>query len=150
MIEVDATSPGVEIQYPEWPATGRVADGTDDETRVDEPADDASGSEIDYTVVGMWWESGERWMDYFTAATPEGAEDAAHLYAGSRSLHLAVTGVFEGRLVAVDQHVYVDPSARTKEEMDQIRRDTWYDDPSAGGDGIDDEPRRRRGLFRRR
>lgn len=84
-----------------------------------------------YTVVGMWWESAERWQDYYEAGSPEMAETLAHEHARSRGLHLAVCGVYEGRLASVDRYLWVDPSAGTQEEMDQLRREVAYDDRPA-------------------
>lgn len=88
--------------------------------------------ERDYTVVGMWWESAERWLGQYTAGSPEMAEDMAHAEAQARGLHLAVCGVFEGRLANVDHHVFVDPSASSQEEMDQLRREASYDEAPDG------------------
>ncbi len=86
--------------------------------------------EREYTVVGMWWESAERWLEHYTAGSPEMAEDMAHAYAESRGLHLAVCGVFEGTLSNVDARTWVDPSAGSQEDMDQIRRDVLFDEPA--------------------
>jgi hypothetical protein len=87
----------------------------------------ASIEEQTWTVVGYWQESGERYLDYYDAGTPELAEELAHLYAESRSLHLGVCAVFEGKLTNADHHTWTDPSARTQEEMDQIRREADHD-----------------------
>jgi uncharacterized Fe-S cluster protein YjdI len=89
--------------------------------------------EREYTVVGMWWESAERWQDQFVAASPVMAETLAHELARSRGLHLAVCGVYEGALVNVDTYPWVDPSASSQAEMDQLRAEVGYDDRGSGG-----------------
>jgi hypothetical protein len=67
----------------------------------------------------MIQESGERWADQFTAASPDMAEDLARSHLEQLGGHLWVTGVAEGNVDWVDRHKWIDPSVGTQDEMDK-------------------------------
>jgi len=78
----------------------------------------------EYTVVGFWFESLERWANTFDADTALAAEEMAQAHAREKGLHLGVTGVFKGRLENVDGYAtWVDPVAKSQAEMDMVVED---------------------------
>jgi hypothetical protein len=81
-----------------------------------------------YTVVGKWRQTGERWLGHYSAASPDMAEDlvaSEALEQTGGAADIEVCAVFEGHIDNVDRHKWVDPSATTQEEMDQILREWW-------------------------
>lgn len=112
---------------------------------TDVTVDDAAGqlTEQWYTVNGLWWQTKERVLFHFLAASPEMAEELAHAEAAVRSANIGVTGVFEGKLDNVDQARWVDPSAETQEDMDQVWEAAYYARPLR----VERVEAPRRGLF---
>lgn len=80
-----------------------------------------------WTVNGFWHESWERWAGHYDCLTAQMAEDLAYMEAKERGLHLAVTGVFEGKIYPADEYAtYVDPEARDSGEMNRKLRELGY------------------------
>lgn len=98
-----------------------------------------------YTVVGLWWQTKERWAGQYQATSPEMAEELAYTEAAARSANLGIVGVFEGRLDNVDQPRWVDPSVETQEQMDAAWEEASYARPLRV-----ERVEVRRGLFGRR
>lgn len=70
-----------------------------------------------YTVVGVWPEYRERYLEHVAAQSPRQAEDLAQMTAREKGGELWICGVFDGRLVAVDTYAtFVDPDKVTEAE----------------------------------
>lgn len=70
-----------------------------------------------YTVVGVWPETQERYVEHTTAASPRQAEDLVQMTANEKGGVLWICGVFEGKLYAVDLYAtFVDPDKTTQAE----------------------------------
>jgi hypothetical protein len=68
-----------------------------------------------FTVVGVWPETRERYVEHVTAVSPRQAEDLAQLTARDKGGGLWVCGVFEGQLTALDTYAtFVDPDQSTE------------------------------------
>jgi hypothetical protein len=69
-----------------------------------------------YSVVGIWPETKERYMEHVSAMSPRQAEDLAQLTAKDKGGVLWVAGVFEGKLEALDTYAtFADDPDRTTE-----------------------------------
>ncbi|MDQ6649271.1 MAG: hypothetical protein M3Z02_04055 [Actinomycetota bacterium] len=79
-----------------------------------------------YTVLGFCHETWERWAWQCEAASPDMAEDIAHMEMHRRGYTLGVAAVVEGYVDTVDPHRWVDPSVTTQDQMDVIRRETGH------------------------
>jgi hypothetical protein len=63
-----------------------------------------------FTVVGVWPESKERYLERVAAQTPRQAEEFAQMTAKEKGGVLWVCAVFEGKIAAVDTYArWVDP-----------------------------------------
>ena len=70
-----------------------------------------------YTVVGVWPETQERYLEHVAAQTPRQAEDLVQMTAREKGGELWVCGVFDGQLVAVDTYAtFTDPDKVTEAE----------------------------------
>jgi hypothetical protein len=86
------------------------------------PIDD--GILEDYTVVGFWFNTLERWANTYHVDTALAAEEAAQREAAEKGLALGITGVFKGELMNVDGYAtWVDPTAKSQEDMDLIMQE---------------------------
>lgn len=72
-----------------------------------------------YTVVGVWPETKERFVEHIAAQTARQAEDLAHLDAGERGGVLWICAVFDGQLLAADTYATFadDPDKTTEAEF---------------------------------
>lgn len=67
-----------------------------------------------YSVVGVWPETRERYLEHVVAASPRQAEDLVRLTAQEKGGELWVCAVFEGNLVALDSYAtFADDPDRT-------------------------------------
>lgn len=76
----------------------------------------------EYTVVGFWFETMQRWADVFQADTPLDAEEQAQRFAREvKFMHLGVVAVFEGRQIPQDGYAeFVDPVAKSQDDMNMV------------------------------
>lgn len=80
--------------------------------------------ERQFTVVGLWWETLERFAEHYTAGSAQMAEELAQMHAHEVLGHLMVAAVFEGHLLSADGYArWADPDCRTQEQQDQARRE---------------------------
>lgn len=72
-----------------------------------------------YTVVGIWPETKERYMEHVSATSPRQAEDLVQMTAMDKGGVLWVAAVFEGKLTAVDTYATFadDPDKTTEAEF---------------------------------
>jgi hypothetical protein len=69
-----------------------------------------------WSVVGVWPETKERYMEHVPASSPRQAEDLAQMSAKDKDGVLWVCGVFEGKLTASDTYAtFADDPDRTTE-----------------------------------
>jgi hypothetical protein len=80
-----------------------------------------------FTVNGFWHETWERFTWHVMAPGAVYAEELFHLEGQNRGGHLGCTGVFEGHLMEVSPHYWVDPSVTSQEQMDAVREDAEYE-----------------------
>lgn len=108
------------------------------------PIDD--GILEDYTVVGFWFNTLERWAQVYNADTALAAEDMAQREASEKGMTLGVCGVFKGDLMNVDGYAtWVDPTAKSQEDMDLIMGELglW----NAGDNRLKGQPKKRGRFF---
>lgn len=72
-----------------------------------------------FTVVGVWPETKERWIDHVPAASARQAEDLAQMTARDKGGVLWVCAVFEGKLQAVDLY------ATFADDPDRVTEAGW-------------------------
>ncbi len=71
-----------------------------------------------YTVVGVWPETRERYLEHVMASSPRQAEDLVQMTANEKGGVLWVCGVLEGLHNAVDTYAtFVDPDKTTQAEF---------------------------------
>jgi hypothetical protein len=70
-----------------------------------------------FTVVGVWADSKERYLERVPAQTPRQAEELVQMTAREKGGELWICAVFEGQLEAVDTYAtFVDPDVVTEVE----------------------------------
>lgn len=70
-----------------------------------------------FTVVGVWPETKERYMEHVAAQTPRQAEEFVQMTAKEKGGELWVCAVFEGKIAAIDTYArWVDPDMVAEEE----------------------------------
>lgn len=87
----------------------------------DLPAEDQSPTDLSldqvWTVVGVFPESKERYVEHVHAPSPRMAEDLAQLSAKERGGVLWICAVFDGQFYASDTYAtFVDPDMTTEAE----------------------------------
>lgn len=71
-----------------------------------------------YTVVGVWPETKERYLEHVSAMNPRQAEDLVQMTAKDKGGELWICGVFDGKVPAVDTYAtFVDPDKVTEAEF---------------------------------
>lgn len=71
-----------------------------------------------WTVVGVWPETKERYVEHVAAISPRQAEDLTQMTAAEKSGVLWVCAVFEGKLTVSDTYAqFVDPDMTTQAEF---------------------------------
>lgn len=84
---------------------------------IDSTLDEIEALQPWYTIIGVWPETKERYVEHVTAASPRQAEDLAQMTAQEKGGVLWVCSVFEGKHYAVDTYAtFIDPDQTTQAE----------------------------------
>lgn len=71
-----------------------------------------------WTVVGVWPETMERYVEHVAAMSPRQAEDLTQMTAKEKGGVLWICAVFEGKLTVADTYAtFVDPDMTTEAEF---------------------------------
>jgi hypothetical protein len=80
--------------------------------------DDLESLQPYFTVIGVWPETKERYLEHVAAQTPRQAEEFVQMTAKEKGGVLWVCGVFDGKIIAVDTYAtFIDPDIVTRAEF---------------------------------